>query len=511
MSLSLKDFTDYRNIVIQCHNNPDADALASGFALQMYFKKQGMNVPFVYGGKEAVSKANLVKMIQTLKIDVKHVTEIPKPELLITVDCQYGESNVARFDADKIAIIDHHQVFGELPPFSDIRSNYGSCSTILYELLEEEGLDINNDFAEETDKKTDLATALYYGLLTDTGGATEISHPADLDLFECAEFDPDEIAAFRYSNYSKEELYIAADALKDAAYNEEYSCGIIASKPCDSNILGLVSDMFLEVDSIGACLVYCLLRDGVKFSVRSCVKEVKASELASFLADGLGGGGGHLIKAGGFLKKELLLHNNISFDDDSIESFFKERLDEYFKETEIIYAGEHTEDIADLAFYRKVPVKVGYAESVKLSPAGSKITVRTLEGDVDIDVSPDHYIILGVDGEIYPCSKKKFESNYRVLEEEYVYPGEYPPTVIRTLTNDRIGLLPFAKSCLATGGDGIYARELDHRVKVFTKWDPAKYYLGKTGDYLAVRVDDLSDVYVIERKIFEKTYVKEEQ
>ena len=30
--------------------------------------------------------------------------------------------------------------------------------------------------------------------------------------------------------------------------------------------------------------------------------------------------------------------------------------------------------------------------------------------------------------------------------------------------------------------------------------------LGQAGDYLAVRSDDLSDVYVIEKKIFAKTY-----
>lgn len=30
--------------------------------------------------------------------------------------------------------------------------------------------------------------------------------------------------------------------------------------------------------------------------------------------------------------------------------------------------------------------------------------------------------------------------------------------------------------------------------------------LGKEGDYLAVRVDDPQDIYVIEKRIFHKTY-----
>ncbi len=71
---------------------------------------------------------------------------------------------------------------------------------------------------------------------------------------------------------------------------------------------------------------------------------------------------------------------------------------------------------------------------------------------------------------------------------------------------ERIGLLPFAKSCLTHGGNGIYAKELTHRVKIFTSWDKQKYYLGNIGDFLAVRVDDTSDIYVINRDIFFKTY-----
>ena len=133
--------------------------------------------------------------------------------------------------------------------------------------------------------------------------------------------------------------------------------------------------------------------------------------------------------------------------------------------------------------------------------------IRTLEGDVDVEISDDLVIIIGVDGEIYPTNLKKFSAGYRVPEgEEYVFPGEYAPKVTNNLTGERIKLLPYAKACVATGGAGIYAKELDHRVKVFTTWDPDKYYLGVPGDYLAVRVDDNSDIYVIARDIFYKTY-----
>ncbi len=66
----------------------------------------------------------------------------------------------------------------------------------------------------------------------------------------------------------------------------------------------------------------------------------------------------------------------------------------------------------------------------------------------------------------------------------------------------------YAKACISTGESYIYTKQLDHRVKVFTEWDDEKYMLGREGDFLAVRKDDLHDIYIIEKNIFERTYEK---
>ncbi len=498
MALRLSDLKAYNDIVIQCHDNPDADALASGFALKWYLEKQGKTPRFIYGGRAPVSKTNLVLMIQNLKIPAEYVTELKKPELLVTVDCQYGESNVTRFEADTIAVIDHHQVSGDLPELSEIRSNYGSCATVLYELLQQEGIDINSD--------ENLATALFYGLMTDTGGFAEISHPADKDLRDIADPRMSDIVLFKNSNISKEELVIAGDALKHAFYSDDKAYGIVEARPCDPNILGIISDMLLEVDSIDTCLVYSILPFGVKISVRSCVKEVKASELAGYLAAGYGGGGGHLVKAGGLLKKELLEQAGISYTSETLKEFLNGRMQKYFESSEILYAGQHQEDVTKLKHYVKKELHLGYVMARELAPEGTNILIRTLEGDVNVNIKEDLVIIIGVEGEVYPATRAKFDAGYEESTEPYVFPGEYEPTVNNMVSNERVKLLPYARSCISHGGSGIYARKLDHRVKVFTAWDPDKYYLGVEGDYLAVRVDDPSDIYIINRKIFEKTY-----
>ena len=502
MAFCLKDLLEFDDIVIQCHDNPDADALASGYALKWYLKKHGKEARFIYGGRSPISKSNLVLMKENLDIPVEYVNELEPPQLLVTVDCQYGESNVKHFEAQNIATIDHHQISGTLPEMAALRSNYGSCSTVIFELMQLEDIDINED--------VNIATALYYGLMTDTGGFEEISHPSDRDLRDYAKPRMADIVLFKNSNLSKDELVIAGDALKNAYYDEESLYAIVESMPCDPNILGIISDMTLEVDSIDACLVYSVMPFGVKISVRSCVREIKASELAAFLASGYGGGGGHLIKAGGLLKKDLLEKGGISYDNASIRRFLDDRLKDYFENSEIIVAGEHIEDISDYEHYIKKELSLGFVRAVDLAEPGTKIMIRTLEGDIDIIVEEDIYIIIGIEGEVYPIRKKRFDENYILSDGEYVYPGEYAPSVMNHVSGERVKILPFARSCVSRGGCGIYAKKLDHRVKVFTKWDPEKYYLGTEGDYLVVRADDHSDMYVIAEEVFKKTYIKEQ-
>ena len=264
--MRLRDLLKYETIVIQCHDNPDADAVASGFGLYTYFKKNNKNVRFVYGGRFVIQKSNLVLMLRELAIPIEYVTTLEPPDLLITVDCQYDEGNVTHFDAKEVAVIDHHQVSGPLPRMSDVRSSLGSCSTLVRELLEREGMDINEE--------KNLATALYYGLMMDTNQFTEIYHPLDKDLRDDAAFDRSRITMFRNANISLAELEIAGEALCGYEYEEKYRYAVIQARPCDPNILGIIGDMMLEVDAVDFCVVYSILPVGVKLSVRSCRKEI---------------------------------------------------------------------------------------------------------------------------------------------------------------------------------------------------------------------------------------------
>lgn len=299
--MRLAELLTYNRIIIQCHDNPDADSIASGYAVYVYLQEHGKDVRLIYGGSNAIRKSNLVMMVKELEIPIEHVrnmSEANPVELLVTVDCQYGEGNVTLYPAETVAVIDHHRVSRKLPFLSEVRSNLGACSTLLWEMLKEEKYVVNDN--------VNLATALYYGLYTDTGSFEEIFHPKDMELRDEANIDAGLITKLRNSNISIEELETAGAALLRCDYNEKYRFAVVKSGPCDPNVLGIISDLVLEVDAVDVCLVFSVLPTGVKISIRSCIEEIKANELAAKICIGIGSGGGHTVKAGGFLQMELL-------------------------------------------------------------------------------------------------------------------------------------------------------------------------------------------------------------
>ena len=105
--MRLSDLTKYKNIVIQCHDNPDPDAVASGFALHRFFSgDSGRRVRFVYTGQYRIQKPNLRMMTKRLSIPLEYVECLPEvPELLLVVDGQYGEGNVTRLQGERIAVV----------------------------------------------------------------------------------------------------------------------------------------------------------------------------------------------------------------------------------------------------------------------------------------------------------------------------------------------------------------------------------------------------------------------
>ncbi|MBR4759877.1 MAG: recombinase RecJ, partial [Lachnospiraceae bacterium] len=326
-------------------------------------------------------------------------------------------------------------------------------------------------------------------------------------------------------NISLDELTITGKAILDYEYQLKNHYILIHADQCDPNILGVISDFTMETVGVDVGLAYYVSSQEIKFSVRSCVKEVHANELAGFLADGLGGGGGHITKAGGTIRPEKLLElvgageeaaeqNKTRDNDQSIEhslnifirKVFKRRLDQYFSMYRVLYAKDTVLDTADMKQYEKRAQHLGCVKLDDVFPQGTMIEIRTLEGDINVRIAADQYLMIGIEGEVYPIAKEKLYNSYQLIDDPYDKTFEYEPCIKDIITGEKKNVSGYARSVLSTGNVRIYAKPLDEYVKLFTAWDEEKYYSGKPGDFIAVREDDAHDIYVINGRLFDQLY-----
>jgi phosphoglycolate phosphatase len=492
--MELKEFGGYGHIVIQCHDNPDADAIGSGFAIQCFLRSLGARVDLIYGGAAEISKPSLLMLLEMLKIEIAHVQQLPQStELLITVDCQRGAGNVKYLDLPEgagVAVIDHHRP--EIPEGAHtlIRPYLASCATLVWDLLRAEGFEMDSR----------VQTALYYGLFTDTNGLSELRHPLDRDLAEIPN-DAGLIRKLKNSAITIDELDIISEALRDREHIG--SVGLFRAHPCDANLLGFTSDIAQQVVRMDCCVVYCLQQHGIKLSIRSSAREIMANEIAEFLCRETGSGGGNIEKAGGFLSFKRI--REIS-GNAPLEAYLKNRVRAYLDNYTLIYANANHIDFSVMPLYKKRPIPVGYVKSTDLFPDGTKITIRTLEGDIDTSTGRNIYLMIGIQGEVYPILREKFESSYKPLDEAYRRQTEYTPTILNRATGERAELLAAAKVCEPKDTKLVRAGALEKDTKVFSHWDTERYFYGSKGDYLAANEGDYGDCYVIKGDIFMNSY-----
>lgn len=515
--MKLEDLLSYNDIVIQCHDKPDADTIASGFALFKYLEKNGKSPRLVYTGTQKVTRGSLHEMIKKFQIPLEYLPEADgEAELLVTVDCRASEGNVSMLPCRNVAIIDHHSLKEkeELPKLHEIRTEsdgYASCATVLWAMLKEAGIPVEED--------GQLPTILYYGLYMDTQ-ELKTAQAMDKNMLDELKFDRDIVTELQGVNLSFEEIGIMGRAYNSLHINHRHCFAVAQVETCDPDILGIVGDELMKVAGVDISVAYCLLEgdEGGKISVRCRRKGHSATDLIHWLVRSMGDdGGGTPTKAAGRVPKRFLEEacSGDEWDDLSgaVGRLLYKLLTDYFEiPPKKIETGQYDPDKvtefcdAPAVLYRKKKVPVGYVKATDLFPDGQEILIRMLEGDTKQKVDQTLYIMIGVDGETYHSREDKLKENYVLTEEPFPVDPESPwQPKVYTYADRKVKLLaPYAKKCIAKDGALIWASRLNCRLNVFTMWK--QWHLGEPGDWLVSRDTDRQDIYIIKKEIFEKTY-----
>lgn len=203
---------------------------------------------------------------------------------------------------------------------------------------------------------------------------------------------------------------------------------------------------------------------------------------------------------------------------DSLEEMLEKMVRQYHSNCYWIYAKEYVDkyekEITSWPIYKKKQMPWAYVKTTDIMKPGTKFSMKSLENESDIvrQASDDLYIMIGCRGEIYYIERSKFELTYEHAEEKmdvYTRMLDYLPEIKSIEDDAYITLDECANLCYPKKQNGIYAKCLEGRTKVFSAHNRGEYFVGQGGDYLAVRQDDLSDIYIIKKEIFEDTYEEE--
>lgn len=281
------------HVYIQTHNYPDPDALASAKGLQYLLKNSGIESTICYKGH--IDKFNTLQMIDLLHIEIHAERElsISDTDEIILIDCQKGNNNVKDFKGCEIACIDHHnQQAVDCYRFFDIRSDLGSCSTIITTYFKENGVQLTKE----------MSTLLLYGIKMDTANLTRSVTDLDVDmfglLFKLA--DKDILASLESSTLKLTDLNTYAKAIEDLrVYNDVGFANI--GNDCSEAIIGTLADFILTLNEVHFSMVYSYRASGLKFSVRSDNPKYDGAKIMKEALKDYGDGGGHARMAAGFI------------------------------------------------------------------------------------------------------------------------------------------------------------------------------------------------------------------
>ena len=244
-------------------------------------------------------------------------------------------------------------------------------------------------------------------------------------------------------------------------------------------------------------------------------KSVRALEFLDALVSEYGLVKGDEAFASARVSSALLQAEISNMELNGVMEYFLKMADEYFTECNWIYAKQYSEkqrdEIMEFDRYKKKKIAWAFVKTTDIANAGCKLLVKSLENEsgTEITVSENLYIMIGCRGEVYYIEKEKFDSTYEVTEEIldiFEQMLDFLPEVETVPEGEYISLDEMARLCFPKSGKGIYVKQLEERTKVFPADDSEDYFLGRPGDYMAVRADDLSDIYIIRKDIFRQTY-----
>jgi nanoRNase/pAp phosphatase (c-di-AMP/oligoRNAs hydrolase) len=290
----LKAVDGGQRILILPHNDPDPDAIASAIALRhLLAEKARADGHIAYRG--IIGRAENQALVRYLKQPLHRLTasDLGGGNTIALVDTQPGAGNNALpVHVVPTLVLDHHPWREETAraAFADVRIGVGSTSTLLVEYLQ----------VAHIEPAAPLATALFYGIKTDTLGLVRGVSPADVAAYFYLQprIDVEALVEIERAQVPAEYFSRLDAALHTARVYENLITSYIGPMG-HPDLAAEMADLLLRLQGMRWAICMGVYRSELILAVRSQSRRVGAGQLVRAIVGHDGMAGGHGTMAGG--------------------------------------------------------------------------------------------------------------------------------------------------------------------------------------------------------------------
>ena len=283
-----------KHSLIQVHNNPDPDAIGSAVGMQeLYRRYLGLESRIVFGG--IVGRAENRTMLRKLQIKIVPVEKVDYDEcdLLTLVDAQpgFGHTPLPEGRVPEV-VIDHH------PPrkkpkgvlYWDVGREVGSTATMVGTFYIDNNIPIPRD----------VATALMYGIKSDTHDLSDEATDADIEVYQRLFTYGDTALLAQIENARVPRSYFAVfqHAIENAVVYD-FACVSNLGRIDNPDMVAEMADFLLRCEDLRWTMVTGIYQKTLHLSLRSNGKNAHAGAIARKTVGVMGMAGGHGRMAGG--------------------------------------------------------------------------------------------------------------------------------------------------------------------------------------------------------------------
>lgn len=282
-----KLFKGAEKVLFLVQDDPDPDGIASSLALRTLLGRNRLTAQI--GSFGEVKRPENVAMAALLDIEVKKIapSDIANFDRVALLDVQPFHSPDIPTEVD--LVIDHHpRRTGYKAEFADIRPKYGATSTIMTEYL----------LASDSQISQRLATALLYGIKTDTQMLARGTTPMDVAAFSILypQANHSLLKIIDRPQFPRRDLSALSLALHNAHITDNILFAHMGPLTRD-DVIPYIADFCLEVERVEWSVVSGLSEGKLIVSARYFGGAKSAGDIMKAAFELYGSAGGHKAMA----------------------------------------------------------------------------------------------------------------------------------------------------------------------------------------------------------------------